>query len=411
VVAAKPPEHRAEEEPLQLGYYGPIPSFTSDEEELKWLYFQEEETKAMLKMKAKASLLHYPNDDGHWPGDEPKPDLSYEIPQEVKDRQWRKVRNAQISLQKAINEKVAKDKAKCFEEEVGQQKRQAEGLLQSLRKRRKFSNKRRKEYADRAAERQKASRPRINIKPRATQADPAPLTTTAPAATSPTTTSPSKYPSTIDQTLLHALQEGNIWDAEVQNAIDNSLKTFAGEAKKSLAIRAASLNMTEDQYAQTQGYKNAAAYLASHVKDATADTQPSPISPQKPRTERAKQASHLEEYQNDMLKAIKEGIANRGLTHGFPSPDDFAKDRGYANLDAWTEAELKQMNITIDIIPSRKHASDMTPAEQYVDDAVWREWVGRLNAAASWEERIAGLPRGPGWSQARKQSGKTYAAV
>ena len=596
MVVDKPVKYAAEEKPLQLGHYGPIPIFTNDDEELKWLYFQEEETKAMLKMKKRRFRLTYPDENTiwpRWPESIAKIDLSHKLPQHVKDAQWKTARNAQISLQKAINGKVAKEKAKFREKEVEKEKRQADDLLQSVRKRMKFSNKRRKEKASRVAKRHQTAeeakamkvlnrkieerylndtattasmfrdsgltaqeqvdsfhkwkkeedhrlekqRQRINkgrrkqglpeipqpeepdprvveaamarekedarakdkqnnvvrhVPDSATQqaresadrnrladaarqaqrlvdrlareeeererrADAArraqdladqrvrgeaerkqraeaeklkrdksekkriadvkqakeeaerkrkaeaeqlekeeaqrkrevaarrvqeladqqaqseeterkrrvdaaqanlTATTTAkplstsfvttkpqvtikprpgqvkPAVTSLTATSPRKYPSTLDQTLLHALQEGDSWDADVQKAIANSLKTFAGEAKESLAIRAASQNITEDQYAQSQGFKSAAAYLNAHVKDASGDTQPTPVGPQRPQTEEAKRNSHLEEYKKDMLKAIKEGITNRGNILGFSLADDFAKNRGYASLDA-----------------------------------------------------------------------------
>jgi hypothetical protein len=230
-----------------------------------------------------------------------------------------------------------------------------------------------------------------------------PLTATLPPKKSP-------YPSTIDEQLALALQEGDSWDPDVQQAIEDSLQTHAKDARKSLKVRASSLNMTEDEWAQSQNYADAKAWLAAELKGAKGDTQP-PISAKKPRTEKMKDDNHLAKYRGEMLKAIEEGIQVRANLEGFESEQDFAVDQGWPSLDDMARAELEGMNITVENIPSRKHTSDMDGDAHLWENMIWREWVARLEAAARWEERIKGLPGSPAWSKKRMEKGKARADV
>ena len=661
-VTDKRTEKKAEEH-RQPGRYCPVPSFANGDEELEWLFFQQEEKKRMLSAKQKASLLVYPSKG--WGGATPQAELSHEFPEAEKHSSWEKRhRNQQISLQRSINEKVAKEKADRLAHDFVKEKRKAEESLESVRKRRKMidqtrdavaaqeaeeahalyrakvyrelttqvelqylsdemgvadaerhaphmvfqasrrngkekviegrgaterhsqyrdqqdaeedardeadrknredaakrlakqqadkeardaADRKRKEEApkrahDRArehAEQQEAEKyltpqdaafdqtiqgqlqalsaqyyatpegpakslaaraylnrltapmslketnsykdwletleiddmavvtksskdTRLTIKnggsgpvkptnwklnppvtttvkpfpAKVKRPPPAPVTAKTPPPPPPQlpkffktpppvqTRAPgqpilylrpepqssllsplkSPFPSTIDQQLAHAFAEGDILEPDVQRAIEESLKTLRSEAEKSLQVRAASMKITPDEWAQSQNYANAAAYVEAQVSGAKHDTEASPDPSQKPPTPGQTRDVYLEYHTAQMKKAIKEGIENKALRRGFKNGEAFAVDKGYENLEAWVTRKVERMKITVNVIPSRQHVSDMVDFERLIEDYVWREWQDKLVKAANWEDRIAALPSAPEFSPVQTET-------
>ena len=229
-----------------------------------------------------------------------------------------------------------------------------------------------------------------------------------PADAKTTTT----YPSTVNTTLQHAVEEADQWDdPELQKAILLSYQTFETESHESLKVRATSTGLTENQYAQTQGYDTAAEYLAAQRKNAEIEEQKPPPSPERIKTEAGKSDVHIESYKDDMREAIREGIIARSKHHKFDFAEAYAGYKGKGSVRDWVEETLRNMSITLDMIPSRKKLSEMSDGERMTDKIVWRAWCERINAAADWKSRIRDLPKGPSWSDVKFRGNTKYCVV
>jgi hypothetical protein len=215
-----------------------------------------------------------------------------------------------------------------------------------------------------------------------------------------------KSPSSVNPNLQHAIDESTHFnDLELQQAILNSIKDFATLSYESLKVRAATAEMTELEYVQTQNFHTVEAYLADQTKKADLDEDEKPASPiddEKVKDEADKDAKHLEMYKGTMRNAIREGIRERAKYKGYHNPEDYATIMKKGSVDAWVDEELRKMNITLDMIPTRKPKSELSNAEDTHASEVWRTWVARLNKAADWKARIGSLPKGPNWATPRE---------
>ncbi|KAG0652883.1 hypothetical protein D0Z07_0410 [Hyphodiscus hymeniophilus] len=220
---------------------------------------------------------------------------------------------------------------------------------------------------------------------------------TPPTGTSPPLTSKFSPPSTVDQGLARAMAENDEGGIEFQRAIAASLETYRIEAEESLQVRAASMNMTPDQWAQTQGFDNAANYLATQMKEAKDDTdvpaQPAAKRSSEPLTPDERIEQHLAYWKGQMKGAIMDSIEARALREGFSNGEAHARARKKESKDAWADEKLRKMKLTAENIPSMRHESEMDEGEMLWEAHLWREWVAKYLQVGDWKRRIKALPR------------------
>lgn len=392
------------------GRYGPIPLFEDEEEELKWLSVQEEETKRMLDTSMTASSLAFPSFGTHWVGPKPRNEIRHLLTESEVTSRWRGRKRELVRLQEQLDrmiakEKAAKEKAAKQVIEKNTRKRQAEEGLQYASKRRKWIEEQHKAWQSRLA---KARKEAVAAKARKETFAATVVEALRKAAATPETRTPApqtstvarQFPKSVDLGLQHAFQDFDEGDPEIQRAIFESLDHLNRDARDALAIRAASEGLDNEQYVKSQGFSSINEYVADIVNNAhlshTRQLLPATTNEwvQLPTTAQLDRL-HFELYEGKLRDAIKEGITATAKRFN-RLPDEHARAKGHGSLNAWAEEVLKTYKLTPDMIPSRLPNVQLSAAE-YVRQTseVWPAWVETLVRAGDWEGTIRALPRGP----------------